>query len=161
MIELSSALLTRYVVDKDGSTAYQRVEGNRSKMFGFEFAGSVHVRREAPLCRLAKVECFGRRASSRGCRSTSGTKMHGGEQGWRERRGEYESRQHGDQCMNTHISHKWTSRWTSLCMRTYRHHTGPTQSSRGKCTSCKLSSRSMGSRTAAWDAPLRPRVPLG
>ena len=56
--------------------------------------------------------------------------------------------------------HKWTYRWTSLCVRTYRHHTGSKQS-RGKRTSRELSPRSMDSRTGAWDAPIRPWAPLG
>ena len=49
-------LLSRYLLEKDGSTAHERMKGKMSKMLGFEFAESVRFRRVAPPGKLAKLE---------------------------------------------------------------------------------------------------------
>ena len=43
LIEYASVLLNRYLVGKDGKTAYERLKGKTSKMLGFEFGETVHV----------------------------------------------------------------------------------------------------------------------
>ena len=55
MIEFSSVLINRYLVGKDGKTAYERLKGKSSKMFGFEFAEMVHFRRIPLPGRLGKL----------------------------------------------------------------------------------------------------------
>ena len=45
MIEYASVLINRYLVGKDGKTAYERLRVKKSKMLVFEFGESVHFRR--------------------------------------------------------------------------------------------------------------------
>ena len=56
LIEYSSVLLNRFLVGKDGKTAYERLKGKSSNMLGFEFGESVHFRRIPLPGRLAKLE---------------------------------------------------------------------------------------------------------
>ena len=45
MVEYASVLMNKYLVGKDGKTAFERLRGKKSKMLGFEFGESVHFRR--------------------------------------------------------------------------------------------------------------------
>ena len=45
MVECASVLINRYLVRKDGKTAYERLRGKKSKMLGLEFGESVLFRR--------------------------------------------------------------------------------------------------------------------
>ena len=75
MIEYASVLLNRYLVGKDGKTAYERLKGKRSKMMGFEFAESVHFRRLQPPGRLAKLESLWTTGIMIGYRANTGEFM--------------------------------------------------------------------------------------
>ena len=55
MVEYASVLINRYLVGKDGKTAYERLRGKKSKMLGFEFGESVHFRRISLQGRLGKA----------------------------------------------------------------------------------------------------------
>ena len=56
MVEYASVLINRYLVGKDGKTAYERLRGKKSKMLGFEFGESVHFRRIPLQGRLGKLD---------------------------------------------------------------------------------------------------------
>ena len=56
MVEYASVLINKYLVEKDGKTAYERLRGKKSKMLGFEFGESVHFRRIHLQCRLGKLD---------------------------------------------------------------------------------------------------------
>ena len=45
MVKYASVLINRYLVEKDGRTAYERLRGKKSKMLGFEFGESVRFRK--------------------------------------------------------------------------------------------------------------------
>ena len=44
MVEYASVLINRYLVEKDGKTANERLRGKKSKMLGFEFGESESAR---------------------------------------------------------------------------------------------------------------------
>ena len=75
LIEYASVLLNRYMVGKDGKTAYERLKGKASKMLGFEFGETVNFRRMAPPGRLAKLDSLWRRGVFVGYRTVSGEYM--------------------------------------------------------------------------------------
>ena len=56
MVEYASVLINRYLVEKDGKTAYERLRGKKSKMLGFEFGASVHFRRVVLQGRLGNLD---------------------------------------------------------------------------------------------------------
>ena len=56
MVEYASVLINRYLVGRDGKTAYERSKGKSSKMLGFEFAEMVHFRRAPTPGRLGKLD---------------------------------------------------------------------------------------------------------
>ena len=49
-------LINRYLVGKDGKSAYGRLRGKKSKMLGFEFGESVHFRRIPLQGRLGNLD---------------------------------------------------------------------------------------------------------
>jgi hypothetical protein len=71
LIEYASVLLNRYMVGKDGKTAYERLKGKASKMLGFEFGETVNFRRVAPPGRLAKLDSLWRRGVFVGYRTSA------------------------------------------------------------------------------------------
>ena len=75
MIEYSSVVINRYLVSKDGRTAYERAKGKASKMLGFEFAEAVMFRRLPTPGRLGKLESLWENGTFIGYRSTSGEYM--------------------------------------------------------------------------------------
>ena len=54
MVEYALVLINRYLVGKDGKTAYERFRGKKSKMLGFEFGESVHFWRIPLQARIGK-----------------------------------------------------------------------------------------------------------
>ena len=56
MVEYASMLINKYLVGTDGTTAYERLRGKKSKMLGFEFGESVHFRRVPLQGRLGKLD---------------------------------------------------------------------------------------------------------
>ncbi len=56
MIEYASVRINRYLVGKDGKTAYERLKGKTSKMIGIEFAETVTLWRAPTPGRSGKLE---------------------------------------------------------------------------------------------------------
>ena len=56
MVEYASVLINRYLVEKEGKTAYERLRGKKSKMLSFEFGESVHFQRIFLKGRLGKLD---------------------------------------------------------------------------------------------------------
>ena len=75
MVEFASVLINRYLVGRDGKTAYERAKGKSSKMLGFEFAERVHFRRAPTPGRLGKLDTLWHHGVFVGYRSISGEYM--------------------------------------------------------------------------------------
>ena len=75
MVEYASVLINRYLVGRDGKTAYERAKGKSSKMLGFEFAEMVHFRRAPTPGRLGKLDTLWHHGVFVGYRSISGEYM--------------------------------------------------------------------------------------
>ena len=75
MVEHASVLIKRYLVGKDGKTAYERLRGKKSKMLGFEFGESVHFRRIPLQGRLGKLDSLWQTGLFVGYRTQSGEYM--------------------------------------------------------------------------------------
>ena len=75
MVEYASVLINRYVVGKDGKTAYERLRGKKSKMLGFEFGERVHFRRIPLQGRLGKLDSLWQTRLFVGYRTQSGEYM--------------------------------------------------------------------------------------
>ena len=56
MIQFAGVLINRYLVGKDGKTAYERLKEKASKMLGIGFAETVMLRRVLLPGKLAKLE---------------------------------------------------------------------------------------------------------
>ena len=56
LIEFASVLVNRYLVGRDGTTAFERLKGKPSRMLGHEFAEVVHFRRLPATGRLGKLD---------------------------------------------------------------------------------------------------------
>ena len=81
MIEFSSVLINRYLVGKDGKTAYERLKGKSSKMLGFEFAEMVHFRRIPLPGRLGKLESLWMTGLLIGYKASTGEYMVANDEG--------------------------------------------------------------------------------
>ena len=75
MVECASVLINRYLVGKDGKTAYERLRGKKSKMLGFEFGGTVHFRMIPLQDRLGKLDSLWQTGLFVGYRTQSGEYM--------------------------------------------------------------------------------------
>ena len=75
MVECASVLISRYLVGKDGKTAYERFLGKKSKMLGFQFGESVHFRRIPLQGRLGKLDSLWQTGLFVGYRTQSGEYM--------------------------------------------------------------------------------------
>ena len=75
MVEYASVLINRYLVGKDGKTAYERLRGKKSKMVGFEFGESVHFRRIPLQGRLGKLDSLWQTGLFMGYQTQSGEYM--------------------------------------------------------------------------------------
>ena len=81
MVEYGSLLINRYLVGKDGKTAYERQRGKTSKMLGFEFGEMVHFRRIPTQNRLGKLDSLWQKGVFIGYRAQSGEYMVGSSDG--------------------------------------------------------------------------------
>ena len=95
MIEFASVLINRYLVGKDGKTAYERLKGKAAKM-GIGFAETVMFRRVPLPGKMAKLESSWKKGILAGYRSQSGEHTIIGKNGvckkWTSRRAPEEER---------------------------------------------------------------------
>ena len=76
MVEYALVLINRYLVGKDGKTAYERFRGTKSKMMlGFEFGESVHFWRIPLQGRIGKFYGLWQTGLIVGYRTQSGEYM--------------------------------------------------------------------------------------
>ena len=75
MVEYASVLINRYLVEKDGKTAYERFRVKKSRMLGFEFGESVQFRRIPLRGRLGKLDRLWQTGLFVGYRTQSGEYM--------------------------------------------------------------------------------------
>ena len=71
LVECAAILMNRYSVGHDGKTPYERLKGNNTNMFGFEFGETVLFRRVPVPSKLAKWDSLW----NVGCRFTIGECM--------------------------------------------------------------------------------------
>ena len=56
LVEYAAVLLNRFEVAKDGKTAYERLRGKRSRLFGTEFGERIQWRRAIKGSRRDKLD---------------------------------------------------------------------------------------------------------
>ena len=72
MVRWAAMLNSRFLVGKDGLTAYERLKGKKSKIVGLEFGERLHYRRQKIGNRLAKLDVVWDEGVFLGYRTTSG-----------------------------------------------------------------------------------------